>query len=82
MKYLFESKNIIYSIDLVNENKLIAKELYYHSENQEYDLIKKSSNSSFIIGTTKANCYFFTLDPVSFTVSLRITISENQFIII
>ena len=77
MKYLFDSKNIIYGIDLVNENKLIAKELYHHPENQEYDLIKKLSNLSFIIGTTKGNCYFFTLDPVSFTVSLRIKISEN-----
>ena len=77
MKYLFESKDIIYGIDLENENKLKAKELYHHSENQDYDVIKKLTNTSFIIGTTQGNCYFFTLDPVSFTVSLRITISEN-----
>ena len=78
MKYLFKSNSILYGIDLSIENKLIAKELYTNSENQEYDLILKLTNTSFIIGTIQGDCYYFTLDYVSFQVSLRIKISEKQ----
>ena len=75
MKYIFKSKSILYGIDLSEEDKLLAKELYIHSENKEYDLIKKLTNTSFIIGTTDGECYYFSFDPVFFKVNLRINIS-------
>ena len=74
--YLFNSKMILYGINLLKDNNLKANKLY--ENNDQLLSITSLTNTHFFVSTDKGDCLYFKLDPAFLSVKLKYIIKDKS----